>query len=174
LTINNNIMTKKFYAQKDALGFPIVGTMMSGALVPNQKNLIEIKSGMALGSHPQKFKYYVRKDKAGKILPNSLFTSYAKQSSASTIDLHTAALGANCIQFVANTTSGGNTFYLYIEVSSDITYTATWGDGTNSEGSVNGDNTIQHNFPSQDTAYTVQLCFSDATKVTMLEFWGND
>ncbi len=81
-------MTKKFYAQKDALGFPIVGTMMSGASVPNQKNLIEIKSDMALGNHPQKIKYYVRKDKKGSILPNSLFISLASQDLAKVIDLH--------------------------------------------------------------------------------------
>lgn len=167
-------MTKKFYAQKDALGFPIVGTMMSGASIPKQKNLIEIKSGMALGKHPQKFKYYVRKDKAGKIIPNSLFTSYAKQSSASTIDLHTAALGANCIQFVVNTSSGGNNFVMYVEASSDITYTAIWGDGITTQGSINGNNNIEHQYSSYNTEYTVQLCFSDASAVTLLDFWGND
>jgi hypothetical protein len=82
--------TLKYYAQKDAIGFPIVGTMMGGITIPKQKNLIEIKSNMALAAHPKKVKYYVRKDKAGNILPNSLFISLTPQDTAKTINLHLA------------------------------------------------------------------------------------
>jgi hypothetical protein len=80
----------------------------------------------------------------------------------------------NCISFVADTTSGGTSFVMYVEVSENVTYTATWGDGTTSNGTINGDGNIEHDYADTNTAYTVQLCFSDATKVTMLEFWGND
>jgi hypothetical protein len=167
-------MAKKFYAQKDALGFPILGTMMSAAKVPTQANIIEINSSTALGNHPQGFKYYVRKDSKGGILANSLFVSYDSQLSSKTIDLHTSVIGPNCIEFVLNTSSGGTTFGMYVEVSSDITYTATWGDGTTSQGSINGDNNIQHEYSLENREYTVQLCFSDASAVTLLDFWGND
>jgi len=170
-------MAKKFYAQKDALGFPILGTMMSASSVPNQKNLIEIKSGLGLGAHPQKFKYYVRKDKAGNILPNSLFTSYTKQSSASTIDLHTSSLASSCIQFVANTTLYNQlTFGMRVGATSNITYTATWGDGTTSNGTIVAGDPVEilHDYAGENTAYTAQLCFSDATKVTYLEFYAAD
>lgn len=76
-------MAKKFYAQKDALGWPIPGTMMSGAKVP--ANLIEIPAanvapgaGQVAVSHPEKLRYFVRKDKSGNIIPNSLIISLKK------------------------------------------------------------------------------------------------
>jgi hypothetical protein len=63
---------------------------------------------------------------------------------------------------------------MYVEVSSNVTYTVTWGDGFSDSGSINGDGNIEHNYIAQNTAHTVQLCFSDASAVTLLEFWGND
>ena len=76
-------MAKKFYAQKDAPGWPIPGTMMSGAKVP--ANLIEIPAAnVAPGanqvavSHPEKLRYFVRKDKKGNIIPNTLIISLKK------------------------------------------------------------------------------------------------
>jgi hypothetical protein len=81
----------------------------------------------------------------------------------------------NCISFVADTTSGGTTFIMEVNSSVDITYTATWGDGTTSTGSTaEGFVQIEHEYTATNTAHTVQLCFSDATKVTELNFWGND
>ena len=81
----------------------------------------------------------------------------------------------NCISFVADTTSGGTTFIMEVNSSVDITYTATWGDGTTSTGSTSeGFVQIEHEYTATNTAHTVQLCFSDATKVTELNFWGND
>jgi len=76
-------MAKKFYAQKDQLGFPIPGTMMSGTKVPN--NLIEIPAqdvtapeGGSIVSHPEKLRYFVRRDSQGRIIPNSLIVSLKK------------------------------------------------------------------------------------------------
>jgi len=76
-------MAKKFYAQKDALGWPIPGTMMSGSKVP--ANLIEIPAanvapgaGQVAVSHPGNLRYFVRKDKSGNIIPNSLIISLKK------------------------------------------------------------------------------------------------
>jgi hypothetical protein len=167
-------MTKKFYAQKDALGFPILGTMMSAANVPNQNNIIEISSSTGLPAHPEGFKYYVHKDEKGNILANSLFASYEKQDSALTLDLHDS--NGNCIQFVADTTLGGLSFGMTVESSSNITYSAAWGDGTTSTGTINtGMNVdIEHLYADADTAHNVTLCFSDATKVTYISIWGTD
>jgi hypothetical protein len=76
-------MAKKFYAQRDALGFPIPSTMMSGTKVP--KDLIEIPAqnvtpgvGQTVVNHPDKLRYFVRKDNKGNIIPNSLIVSYIK------------------------------------------------------------------------------------------------
>jgi hypothetical protein len=82
----------------------------------------------------------------------------------------------NCISFVADTTLGGLNFGMSVEVSADITYTATWGDGTTSDGTITTGGTIdiEHLYTAENTAHTVQLCFSDATKVTYLSFWGTD
>lgn len=73
-------MAKKFYAQKDALGWPIPGTMMSGIKVP--VNLLEIPAentapgeGEAAIAHPGKLRYFVRRDDKGNIIPNSLIIS---------------------------------------------------------------------------------------------------
>ena len=82
----------------------------------------------------------------------------------------------NCISFVADTTIGGLNFGMTVESSADITYTATWGDGTTSTGAIATNNSvdIEHLYTAENTAHTVQLCFSDATKVTYLSFWGTD
>jgi hypothetical protein len=86
----------------------------------------------------------------------------------------TTTINPNCIEFVADTTSGGLNFGMYIETSAEVTYTVSWGDGTSDSGSIISDGNIEHTFSSENTAYTVRLCFSDATLVTLLEFWGND
>jgi hypothetical protein len=82
----------------------------------------------------------------------------------------------NCISFVTNTTIGGLSFGMTVESSEDITYTATWGDGTTSNGTITTGIgvDIEHLYTAENTAHTVQLCFSDATKVTYLSFWGTD
>lgn len=63
--------TLKYYAQKDALGFPIPGTMMATTGdVPADS--LQLPTLIALPAHPDGLKYIVRKDKKGKIIPNSL------------------------------------------------------------------------------------------------------
>lgn len=70
-------MAKKFYAQKDALGFPIPGTMMSTTgKVPADS--LEIPSAVAVEAHPAGLRYFVRRDKKGNIIPNSLIASLKK------------------------------------------------------------------------------------------------
>jgi hypothetical protein len=88
----------------------------------------------------------------------------------------TTTINPNCINFVADTTLGGLNFGMTVESSADITYTATWGDGTTSDGTITNGSTvdIEHLYTAENTAHTVTLCFSDATSVTYLSFWGTD
>lgn len=79
--------TLKYYAQTDALGFPIPGVMMSAAEVPAQANIIEITKEMTLPQHPGGLKYYVRLDKNGNILPNSLFVNYNTLTDSDVVSL---------------------------------------------------------------------------------------
>lgn len=76
---------QKFFAQKDAKGFPIPSTMMGFEKTPIAKNLIEVPATTATGSvqkvHPNGLRYFVRVNKQGKIIPNSLFTSSESQGS---------------------------------------------------------------------------------------------
>jgi len=91
-------------------------------------------------------------------------------------NLGQAPANSNCISFVTNTTLGGLSFGMTVESSADITYTATWGDGTTSDGIITTGNSVDitHDYTAENTAHTVTLCFSDATKVTYLSFWGTD
>lgn len=63
--------TLKYYAQKDALGFPIPGTMM-GTTGKVPEDSIEISADTVLPTHPDGLKYIVRLNKKGKIIANSL------------------------------------------------------------------------------------------------------
>ncbi len=63
--------TLKYYAQKDALGFPIPGTMM-GTTGKVPADSLEISSNTVLPTHPDGLKYVVRVNKKGAIIPNSL------------------------------------------------------------------------------------------------------
>jgi hypothetical protein len=61
----------KYYAQKDALGFPIPGTMMATTgIVPEDS--MEISIDTVLPIHPDGLKYIVRLNKKDEIIPNSL------------------------------------------------------------------------------------------------------
>lgn len=79
-------MARKFYAQKDDLGFPIPGTLMSvTGNIP--QNSVEIPAentvagvGQSVVPHPGKLRYFVRRTADGKIIPNSLIVSYQKPS----------------------------------------------------------------------------------------------
>jgi hypothetical protein len=80
-------MAKKFYAQTDALGFPIPGTMMSHTEVPAVDNILEINTNTQLPAHPEGLKYYIRLDEKGGILPNSLFIHSSGLTQADVVSL---------------------------------------------------------------------------------------
>lgn len=72
-------MAKKFYTQIDADGYPIPGTLQSTHLVAVPVNTVEIPAAQTLTS-PQNIRkvgirYFVRHDKKGNIIPNSLIAS---------------------------------------------------------------------------------------------------
>lgn len=169
-------MAKKFYAQKDALGFPIPGTMMSGPVVPKAKNIIEISLDSNITHfdkpHPKGLKYFVSVDKKGDILPNSLVAAY---SAPNRVELGVGGLPANCIEFVVNTT--WETFFSFnvSSLTQDYTYTITWGDGTSDQGS-SGEGYIQpeHTYAVSNRSYTVRICFSDASVINQIDFPGFD
>lgn len=79
-------MAKKFYAQKDYLGFPIPGTMMSVSdpiKVPADSILIPAQDVVAGGgksvvNQPSGLRYFVRRDSKGGIIPNTLTISLKK------------------------------------------------------------------------------------------------
>lgn len=78
-------MAKKFYAQKDALGYPVPGTLMSveaSSAIP--ANTLEIPAENKLTSPPNvrknAMRYFVRRDKKGNIIPNSLIASIKRPS----------------------------------------------------------------------------------------------
>ncbi len=79
-------MAKKFYAQKDALGFPIPGTMMSVTApvnIPADSILIPAENvtaggGKSVVNQPSGLRYFVRRDDKGGIVPNTLTISLKK------------------------------------------------------------------------------------------------
>ncbi len=79
-------MAKKFYAQKDTLGFPIPGTMMSvKSPLSVPANTIEIPAAnvaptgqQVVVKQPSGLRYFVRKNTDGTIQPNSLIISLQK------------------------------------------------------------------------------------------------
>lgn len=79
-------MAKKFYAQKDYLGFPIPGTMMS---VDSPRNIpadtisipaqdVTPDGGQVVVNQPSGLRYFVRRDSKGAIIPNTLTISLKK------------------------------------------------------------------------------------------------
>jgi hypothetical protein len=77
------MVTKKFYAQRDSLGYPIPGTMQSiTASEPVPVDTVEIPAANTI-RNPQNIRentmrYFVRKDRTGKIIANSLIASLKK------------------------------------------------------------------------------------------------
>jgi len=120
-------------------------------------------------------KAYARYDGSGRIIPGSniLRKNEPKNGNWKEIPAYRCCndnLPSNCIEFVTNTRLEETFFELSIDVSGDITYTVDWGDGTTDSGSLNeGNNDLNHDFSSIDTAYTIRMCFSDASLVTGLE-----
>lgn len=72
-----------FYAQKDGYGYPIPGTMMSvEGTIPQVSNIIAIPAQDVVSSktHPAGLRYFIRRDSAGNIIPNSLIISLKQPS----------------------------------------------------------------------------------------------
>jgi hypothetical protein len=78
--------TLKYYAQKDAYGFPIPGTLMAvPADSPLPDGVMEIPAADQIPTPVRKgqgsnLRYFVRHDKAGNIIPNSLVATLKKPS----------------------------------------------------------------------------------------------
>jgi hypothetical protein len=77
------MVTKKFYAQKDYLGYPVPGTLMSiSPEKPVPADTLEIPAADTITSpvniRKNGMRYFVRKDRNGKIIPNSLIASLKK------------------------------------------------------------------------------------------------
>lgn len=70
----------KFYAQKDALGFPIPSTMMAAEIVPATSVEIPTTTPSTYKAHPAGLRYFVRRDSSNSIIPNSLIISYEQPS----------------------------------------------------------------------------------------------
>lgn len=70
-----------FYAQEDKYGYPIPGTMQATnktvATVPARTNIVTIPAQDVVSTkvHPKGLRFFVRKDRSGNIIPNSLFIS---------------------------------------------------------------------------------------------------
>jgi hypothetical protein len=79
------MITRKFYAQKDYLGYPIPGTMQSiAAEQPVPVGTIQIPAADTI-TNPEnirknQMRYFVRKDITGNIIANSLIASLNKPS----------------------------------------------------------------------------------------------
>lgn len=87
----------------------------------------------------------------------------------------TTLVPPNCIEFVV--TTAFSTYFAFSVRSfvQDFSYTITWGDGTTSEGSSGeGYAQLDHNYPDPDTTYTARICFSDASVINTLDFFGID
>lgn len=74
-----------YYAQQDYLGYPIPGTMMavkSTADVPANTQIIVPGAPLSPPppAHPAGLKFYVRLDKAGNVVPNSLIATQKRPS----------------------------------------------------------------------------------------------
>lgn len=72
-------MAKKFYAQVDADGYPVPGTLMSTTLKAVPVNTVEIPAEDQITSpenvRKANIRYFVRHDRQGNIIPNSLIAS---------------------------------------------------------------------------------------------------
>jgi len=93
-------------------------------------------------ANQNKLKAWVRYDGTGRVIAGGPILQRFKPAVGNWVEINAneccnvPPLPSNCIQFVANTTLGGLSFGMTVEVSEEITYTATWGDGTTSEGTI--------------------------------------
>ena len=177
-------MAKKFYAQTDALGFPIPGTMMSASVVPAVDNILEITKVMTLPAHPGGLNYYIRVDEKGAILPNSLFIHYGPSEETSIVSLQQpvsvnytiaqSALGGTIAYILQPGDPGydANVQHGIVVSSSNIDTSAIWGcTGT----TITGADGTAIGTGSQNTADIVAGCnfpFSAAAICNDLDLGG--
>jgi hypothetical protein len=90
-------------------------------------------------------------------------------------------LPSNCVEFVVDTTEGTNfVVRLNAELDVVVNYTINWGDGTTDEDSYTGDDeeytntSVFHEFPEENSTYTVRLCFDNPSAVTQFAIDIND
>ena len=134
-----------------------------------------------MASNKRSLKAYVRYDGTGRVVPSSLILQRFKPKVGNWKEINAyeccneAALPANCIEFVVNTTV--DTFFTFSasSLTQEYTYTITWGDGSSDSGS-SGEGFIQpeHTYANPNTSYTVRICFSDASIINQLDFPGFD
>lgn len=170
-------MAKKFYAQKDALGFPIPGTMMSASEVPGASNIIEIstQSGVTVfkGSHPEGLRYYVRVDNSGMIIPNSLLSGTVVPQGA--VELGS---GNKCVTLTVQAYNDNDLFDFGLETyeldeDNYVKGTINWGDGS-AETEINildDGNTdwFNHTYATAGV-YTVTVCIDRPDMIQDAEF----
>jgi len=128
-------MAKKFYAQKDALGYPIPGTLMSAAAVVPPGNIEIPAEDITTGAlHPGKLRYFVRKDLKGNIIPNSLIISL-KRPQGLVYEFRPVSGGpvvpATAVTFIVDALAN-DAFYVKFGATTGQTPTITvnFGDGT--------------------------------------------
>lgn len=79
------------------------------------------------------------------------------------------------IEFVVDTTNGTYFGMSFVSTGEPITFTIDWGDGEIEEGSgYGGYYEEEHEFPEENTQYTVKMTFDDPAKILELNFYGND
>jgi hypothetical protein len=147
-------------------------------------------------SNKKDLKGYVRYDGSGRIVSGSLILRKQKpkvgkwieipayeccNSSTTTTTTTTAAIPSNCVEFVVDTTEGTNfVVRLNAELDVVVNYTINWGDGTTDEDSYTSDDeeytitSVFHEFPEENSTYTVRLCFDNPSAVTQFGIDIND
>lgn len=133
-------------------------------------------------ANQSKLKAWVRVDGTGKVVTGGPILQVKKPTVGNWREINANeccnyVLPSNCIEFVADTTLFNQLFFgMQIGVLEDITYTVTWGDSTTGEGTIVAGDPVEitHEYTGENTAYNVQMCFSDPTKVAYLEFYAAD
>lgn len=170
--------THKYYAQKDALGFPIPGTMMAATRVPAVSNVIEIstQSGVTVfkGEHPEGLRYYVRVDNSGRIIPNSLLSGLVVPQGAFEL-----GSGNKCITLLVRALEETDSFIelgletYELENGDYVKGTINWGDGSEeSEVNILDDGNTDWFEHTYSTAgiYTVTICLDRPEMIQDAEF----
>jgi hypothetical protein len=81
---------------------------------------------------------------------------------------------SGCLLLTVNT-SAETTFDMDVNLSGDVNYIFTWGDGTSTEGTLSSGNSvnIDHLYPDPNEEYFAELCFDDPSVVTSITIYSN-